>query len=349
MANIYELVTSKALASYWTVAAQYRSPYFGESKFPNKKKLGLKLEFVKGAKNAPVMLYPSALDAKVIPISRQGFTVQSEKMPFFKNSMLVNEEMRQELNMIAESNDTAINTIVERIYDDEMTLLENAALTREILRMQALTTGMISVNANGQALSYDYGLPTANKVEPTVKWDVAATADPIADINAWKLQISAKTGAELTEGLLNSVTLNYIQKAKAVKDIALANIANVPASISTARTLQILKEETGITFYVYDKGYDNDGKFTKFVADGTVVLMPESELGNTWFGTTPEESDLMSGVGTNASVTVVDTGVAITTSKEVDPVTVVTKASEIVLPSFEMADQVIIASVKTGE
>ena len=346
MAKIYDLVTSKALASYWTVASQYRSPYFGESKFPNKKKLGLKLEFVKGAKNAPVMLYPSALDAKVIPISRQGFEIQSEKMPFFKNSMLVNEEMRQELNMIAESNDTAIKTIVDRIYDDEMTLLENASLTREILRMQALTTGMISVNANGQALSYDYGLPVANKVTPKTLWTNAETADPIADINAWKLQISSKTGTELTEGLLNSVTLTYIQKAKAVKDMAFANIANTPASLSTARALQILKEETGITFYVYDKGYDNNGVFTKFVADGTVVLMPESDLGSTWFGTTPEESDLMGGVGTKASVNIVDTGVAVATYKEEDPVTVVTKVSEIVLPSFEMADQVIIASVK---
>lgn len=347
MAKIYDLVTSKAIASYWAVAQQYRTPYFGESKFPNKKKLGLKLDFVKGAKNAPVMLSPSALDAKVMPISRQGFTIQTEKMPFFKNSMLVNEEMRQELNMIAENNDTAISTIVERIYDDEMTLLENAALTREILRMQALTTGVISVKANGQALSYDYGMPEANKVQPTVKWDVAATADPITDINEWKLKISSTYGTELTEGLLNSVTLSYIQKAQAVKDIAFANIANTPATMSAARTLQVLKEETGITFYVYDKGYDNDGAFTKFVADGTVVLMPESQLGNTWFGTTPEESDLMGGVGTKASVTIADTGVAIATYKEEDPVTVVTKASEIVLPSFEMADQVIIASVKS--
>ena len=345
MAKIYDLVTSKALASYWTVASQYRTPYFGESKFPNKKKLGMKLEFVKGAKNAPVMLMPSALDAKVIPISRQGFEISTEKMPFFKNSMLVNEEDRQALNMLAESNNTAVNTIVDRIYDDEMTLLENASLTREIMRMQALTTGAITIASNGQNLSYNYGVPNANKVIPATKWNVSASADPIADINAWKLKISSTKGVELTEGLMNSVTLSYLQKSEAVKALVFANIANAPASISSARLLQFLKEETGITFYIYDKGWDNNGTFTKFVADGTVVLMPESDLGNTWFGTTPEESDLMGGVGTKASVTVVDTGVAVATYKEEDPVTVITKVSEIVLPSFEMADQVIIASV----
>lgn len=345
MAKIYDLVTSKALASYWTVASQYRTPYFGESKFPNKKKLGMKLEFVKGAKNAPVMLMPSALDAKVIPISRQGFEISTEKMPFFKNSMFVNEEDRQALNMLSESNNTAVNTIVDRIYDDEMTLLENASLTREIMRMQALTTGAITIASNGQNLSYNYGVPTANKVIPATKWNVSASADPIADINAWKLQISSTKGVELTEGLMNSVTLSYLQKSAAVKALVFANIANAPASISSARLLQFLKEETGITFYIYDKGWDNNGTFTKFVADDTVVLMPESDLGNTWFGTTPEESDLMGGVGTKASVTVVDTGVAVTTYKKEDPVTVETKVSEIVLPSFEMADQVIIASV----
>lgn len=349
MANIYDYVHAGAIASYWEAGAEYRKPYFGEGKFPNKKKLGMKLEFVKGAKNAPVMLMPSALDAKVIPVSRAGIEIQSERMPYFKNSMLVDEEMRQDLLMLSESNQIGLNSVVERIYDDETTLLENAALTREILRMQALTAGVISIQSNGQTLSYDYHLPTENKVTPTVKWDVAATADPIADINKWKLQIASTTGVEPTEGLLNSVTLSYIQKADSVKALAFSNIANVPASMSKARTLEILAQETGITFYVYDKGYDNNGAFTKFVADGTVVLMPEEDLGNTWFGTTPEEADLANGVGTKATVKLVDTGVALATYNEEDPVTVVTKAAELVLPSFERADQVIIASVKTAD
>lgn len=347
MAKIYDIVNSKAIATYWTVASQYRQPYFGEGKFPNAKKLGLDLEWVKGAKNTPVMLSPSALDAKVIPISRQGFEVVKEQIPFFKNSLLVNEKDRQMLNLIGEGNNEALKVLTERIYDDETTLLENAALTREIMRMQALTTGAITIAANGQNLSYNYGVPSANKKTPTVKWDVAETADPIGDINAWKLELAAK-GVDLTEMLINSVTLSYIQKAAAVKNLAFANIANMPAMVTTARAIELLEAETGLSVYVYDKGWDNGGAFTKFVADGTVVLMPSEKLGNTWFGTTPEESDLMSGVGTKASVSIVDTGVAVSTYKEEDPVTVITKVSEMVLPSFELADQIIIASVKTG-
>lgn len=73
-------------------------------------------------------------------------------------------------------------------------------------------------------------------------------------------------------------------------------------------------------------------------------MIPEGNLGNTWYGTTPEEADLMSG-GTAAEVQIVDTGVAITTIKEPHPVNVETIVSEIVLPSFETIDNIYIAKV----
>ena len=87
MAKIYDVITAKAIGNFWEASAPNREPYFGESKFPNRKKLGLELSWIKGAKNAPVMLMPSALDAKVIPVSRQGFEMPSAKIPFFKNRM----------------------------------------------------------------------------------------------------------------------------------------------------------------------------------------------------------------------------------------------------------------------
>lgn len=348
MANIFDFVTATEIGSYWTETANDRIPLFGETKFPNKKKLGLDLSWIKGSKGSPVMLSPSTFDAKVIPISRKGFEKYSEEMPFFKNSMIINEKDRQELNMVLASNNAgARDIILGRIFNDEATLLENASITREALRMQALTTGVISVSANGVSYNYNYGVPNDHKVTPAVKWDVSATADPIADINAWADLIENSTGVRPTEMLLNSVTFGYIQKANAVRQGIYANVSAVPNSANRAKVLEYVQTETGMTVYIYNKQYDNNGTMTKFVADGTVVLMPSENLGNTWFGTTPEESDLMS--GTDAVVSIVDTGVAVTTTKQTDPVNVVTKVSEIVMPSFEMADSIIIASVKTAD
>ena len=58
-----------------------------------------------------------------------------------------------------------------------------------------------------------------------------------------------------------------------------------------------------------------------------------------YYVATPEEVDLMAGIS-NAQVSVVNTGVAITTKQEVNPVSTDIIASEIVLPSFERMDAV---------
>ena len=72
-------------------------------------------------------------------------------------------------------------------------------------------------------------------------------------------------------------------------------------------------------------------------------MFPSGALGTSWFGTTPEESDLLASNVANVRIT--DTGVAVTTTKETDPVNVDTKVSMIFLPSFEAADQVFILDV----
>ena len=77
----------------------------------------------------------------------------------------------------------------------------------------------------------------------------------------------------------------------------------------------------------------------KYLPDGMVVVAPSGALGSIWYGTTPEEADLLSGQS-GASVSIVNTGVAITTELTVHPVNVNVYASEIVLPSFERMDAV---------
>lgn len=342
MPNIQDIITAREVGAYWIENQQYEEPYFGESKFPNRKKLGLDLSWIMGANKAPVALSLSAFDADVIPLVRGTVEKQSTNMPFFKNSYRIDEKLRQELNMVAESNPSALKVLLGRVFDDAGNLMRNAALTREMLRMQLLTTGVISLSDNGQAYTYDYNIPTTHKVNPTNKWNVPASADPIGDIEAWQEVIAEETGTKPMEVLMNSKTLASIAKADAIRNGIFLN-ASVSTTPTAKQVQQFLSDQLGITIFVYDKGYSKNGVFTKFVADGTVVLMPEQDLGSTWFGTTPEESDLMS--GSNAQVSVVDTGVAITTWKVADPVTVEIKASMICLPSFELANQVIIASV----
>lgn len=350
MATIYDYVTPKAEVAYWNEKEQEREPFLGEAIFPDKKQLGTSLEMIKGSKGTIRPLMLSAYDAKAIPLGREAFEVLQAEIPFFKNSKNINEKQRQALNnVIASGNEQAIRLILGEIFNDVNSLLMNASVGREMLRMQALTTGALAFSSNGQTLAFDYGVPEAHKVTPSVKWDVPATADPIGDIESWREILSQYNGTVANAMLCNSVTFGYLRNCVAIKD-AIYVLADGKITPTKNKVKEYLSGEfEGLTCYIYDKGYEDPatGAFTKFVPDGVVVLFPDKELGNTVFGTTPEESDLLNG-GTDAEVEIVDTGVAVTGIKEKDPVNVMTKVSQTVMPSFELADSIIIANVKTA-
>ncbi len=341
--TIFDLVTSQELVAYWETLARDREPYIGEELFPNQKKLGLDLKWIKGSKGLPVVLNVSAFDAQAIPRARIGFDRLTAQMPFFKESMYVDEELRQQLNMVIETGNQAyIDSIMSRVFDDETTLIEAAAVARERMRMMALTTGTISMAANGQTYSYDYGIPEGHKTTVTTPWATTST-DIIADIRGAMDKIQDDTGVRPTRALCNRKTWGYMLKNETIKK-SIFVLSNGQASLNDARLKAYLMDELELDVVVNDKRYKNEsGTATKYVADDTFVLFPAGTLGNTWFGTTPEESDLMS--GSVANVTVTNTGVAVTTMNKVDPVNVETKVTQICLPSFEAADEVYILDV----
>lgn len=342
--SIFDLIKAPELTSYWEEHIQDMPPYLGEELFPADKKLGLKLDWIKGANGLPVVLKPSAFDAGAVPRARIGFDKLSTQMPFFKESTYVDEELRQELNMVLETGNQAyIDAVVRRVFADETHLLEGARARREEMRMMALTTGAIAITANGQAYNYDYGMPADHKSTVTISWSTT-TSDPIEDMRTAMDKIEDDTGIRPTRGVCTRKTWGYLRKnEKIIKSIFVLSNGQVSA-LSDARLSQYLMDELGLELIVYGKRYKNDaGAATQFVPDDTVVLFPSGNLGTTWFGTTPEESDLMGGKVANVSIT--DVGVAVTTIEKADPVNVETKVTMICLPSFEAADSVYILDV----
>ena len=346
MPNIFDLVTSRDIVAYWENMSQNRAPFVGEQLFPADKKLGLSLEWINGNSGIPIVLNLSAFDAQVIPRGREGFSVSSMNMPFFKESMYVDEELRQQLNMVLETGNTAyIDVVMNRLFNDEIKLIEAARSQRERMRMSTLTTGAITLASNGQAVSYDYGVPAGHKATVNTSWG-AAGATPIADIRAWMDAIENGTGVRPTRAICNSSVWSALLADASIKNTIFVYSQGV-STISDNALTNFLKDQLDLSVYVNNKRYKNEaGVSTKFVADDTFVLFPEGALGKTWFGTTPEESDLFSGSVANVSIT--DTGVAVTTMKKADPVNVETKVSMICLPSFESADQIFIADTSAS-
>lgn len=341
--TIFDLVNAKEIAGYYQEKNANTAPFLGETLFPNKKKLGLTLSWLKGSKGIPVALKLAGFDTKAVPRPRAGIDKATADMPFFKESMYVDEEQRQELNkVLGTGNQAYIDTIVNKIYDDKSTLIDAAAVSRERMRMMLLTTGTVSISSNGQAYDYNYGLDAAQKKTVTKSWS-DPTADIIADIENWQEDRETATGIKPTRAICDRQTWGYIKKNAGILK-AIFPLSDGNAHLSSARLREYLTTELELDVVVYSKKFKDDkGLVIPYIPAETFVLLPPGELGNTWFGTTPEESDLMSsGV---ANVAIVDTGVAVTTMKSADPVNVETKVTQICLPDFPTADQIFIADV----
>ena len=337
--TIFDLIKSQELAAYWTELSQDKDPYVGEELFPSDKKRGLDLKWIKGSKGLPVVLKTSAFDVAAIPRTRIGFEKLSAEMPYFKESMYIDEELRQDLNMVLETGNQAyIDSVINNVFDDEMKLLDGARASRERMRMMALTTGTIAMTANGQNYSYDYNV--SHKGDAAVSWSDTANADPIEDLRLAQQSVLDDTGVKSTRAICNSVTWRQLRNNQKILK-AIFVLTEGVGSISDKKLKEYLLDELELDVVINDKRYvDEQGAQKKYVPDETFVLFPEGDLGKTWFGTTPAESDLLS--SSVANVSIVDNGVAITTSQSVDPVNVETIVSMICLPSFEAADQVYI-------
>lgn len=336
--TIFDLITAADITAYWETMANQRAPYVGEQLFPAQKQLGLNLEWINGNSGIPVVLNLSAFDANVIPRAREGFSINKAQMPFFKESFYIDEELRQQLNMVMDSGKSAyIDLVMNRIFNDAVKLLEAASAQRERMRMSALTTGALTLASNGQNVTYDYGIPSTHKKTVGTSWG-ASGATPIDDIRSYQDLIEGDTGVRPTRAICNSTVWSQLLADASIKNTIFVYSQGV-STVSDKALTAFLEEQLGLSVYVNNKFYKNEnGVKTKFVADSTFALFPEGPVGNTWFGTTPEESDLLSSSIANVSIT--DLGVAVTTMKKSDPVNVETKVSMISMPSLEAADQI---------
>lgn len=345
--NVFDAIQPKEIQVYWNAGVSDRKPYLGEMLFPHKKQLGLDLSWIKGSQGLPIALKPSAFDSETRLRDRVGFEELATEMPFFKEGTLIKEKDRQELNKVqASGNQAYIDIIIGKIFDDVTGLVDGARVQAERMIMQLLSSGKIGVKANKLDYDYDYKMKAENKeiLLTTDRWSELATANPVEDIERWMDVVEDATGSRPTKAICTKKTFNYIKNNAAIrKDLNPIGSENIIMTNSMIE--EYLEMKLGLKVIVYNKKFKSEaGVSTQFFPDDVFTLIPDGNLGNLYFGTTPEESDLMG--GTDAKVEIVNTGVAITTVKKTDPVNVFTKVSAIMLPSFESIDGVFIATVK---
>ena len=343
-----DVFTAESVAANWTEAASNATPYYGAGLFPAKKKAGLDLKWICGNKGLPVSLAPSAFDTKSSLRDRIGIKLNKAEMAFFRESMLVKEADEQEILRVQDAGDPYAVDVLERVFDDAQTLIDGANVVPERMIMQLLAPlgGKmgIEIQADGVDYTYNYDPDGSWKkqhyleLKGTAKWSASDTCDPMQVLEDAMDAQEALSGNRPAVVLMSKATFQMMKQSKKLRDNILSQNLTANVNYSTARVKAYVEEELQVTLVIYSKQYrKEDGTAAKFYPDNILMLLPDGELGSTYYGTTPEERTLMQDIG--ADVTLVNTGVAVAVTRTNDPVHTKTTVSEIVLPSFERMEE----------
>lgn len=358
---INEVYNTPSIAAYITQAYSNRIPFLGEAYFPNKKKMGIDLAWIKTHKGLGVALKPSNFDA--IPTVRPRGKAQKtkEEMLLYRESMVIKEHDLMELSRIKDSSDPYLQPVIDSMYDDTRNLVEGAEISAERMRMNLLApeNGVMQIVvplADNTLATYDYDpdgtWKSTNYLELTGSdtWD-NPTAKPLNDIRKG-VQYLASIGVTATDIIGNSTTFDYLLENEQIKNALISISGQAISFIDEDTAKEVLRRKMGLSRTTYDKMYqDYDETQKKFYPDNYVTILGSGQLGNTWRGTTPEElttiGNFMNAPQAPVDIAVLDSGIAVAVQNEYKPsFTVTTTASQIVLPSFEGMDSIFVIKVK---
>jgi len=353
---VKEAVNAKSIALAATHEASNDIPYLGLRWFPEDKKVGLDLKWIKTHKGLPVSLAPSNFDALPVIRAREGLKTEKTQMAFFREEMQITEEDQQEIDRIKDANDPYLENALQSIYDDTTTLLSGAQVVPERMRMSLLSAAggspKIAIESDGVQYSYNYDpdgswrLNNYAVLSGTSMWSDTTNSKPITDLIAARKKLQKK-GIVASYVLMNSNTFQYLIDNAQVRAAIIAYQPSGTVLIDDDNVKAIVKNRCKLTIVVYDKMFkDEAGTEHYFYPDDKVTLLPDRALGKTWFGTTPEERTARQ--VSDVDVAIYGKGIAIATKSEYGPPakdSVI--ASVIVLPSFEQMDSIYVLQVIT--
>lgn len=363
--QLSEIYNTRLIASYQTEAASNRIPYLGVAYFPDKKKMGIDLKWLKTHKGIGIALKPSNFDAIPTVRPRGKAEMTQEEMPLFRESKLVKETDLMELSRIADQNDPYLQQVIDSVYGDANELIEGAEISAERMRMQLLAPAKGDVKitvgmADNMMYSYEYDegdeWKGTNYLEltSTDKWTDTTSSKPMNDIRK-AIEYLASVGITATTIISNSKTFNYLLETDQIKSALVTVTAQAINFVDESSVKELLRRRLGVEWIIYDKMYtDYDGKQQKFYPDDYITVLGSGTLGSTWRGTTPEEVTTLSNIvdipQAPVDITVLPSGIAVAIQTEYKPsFAVTTTASQIVLPSFEGMDSIYVIKVAGEE
>lgn len=239
--------------------------------------------------------------------------------------------------------------LAKYVYDD-LNTLGNAVLARvELMRMDLVQNGSITINENGLNFTIDGGVPSTNKV--SYNWSSDAH-DILGDIQTMVDLASAK-GQIVNKVVTSRKIVRFMQKNKGIQ-AAINSALGVGAYVTDAQINTLMQQMFGFSIEIDEDMYAtttvSNGIVTRgsarFFADNKFVMMTTNNgsVGTGLWGITPEEESY--GIGFEKSAKQFITFAQWETA---DPVALWSKASGMFVPALANPDGHVIATISFTE
>lgn len=347
MLTIGDIENPTSIIAWWNDRANERKPYLYQSIFDLVYSTTDTTKLYFGEESKLRMMTATTEDVSSVKLGNRGFESESYSLIPFKNHKGMNEKRRRDINRALANNASRdeIAAITRTQYNDLTDLLTFGYGTREIMAMQALTTGKIVVNgddgngSNSLLYTRDFHMPEEHKdIQVGTEWGTK-DSKPLDDIQVQMDKISDDNGTTIGIAFMNGRTFRKLGNSGEVVSTLTDGRATDGVALSQSAVLNLVEETLGIKVVIYNKGIGTD----RFIPDNTVVLAPEGPLGRMVWTDTNEDMGLVGDPTVQLSRT--NDGISIYTDRIHDPVSTLVHVSQNILPAFDKVRNVMVMNV----
>jgi hypothetical protein len=287
-------------------------PYFGATKFANKRTENKKLEFIKGYKEHSRLAPLSQLDVNPTKKGREGFSVINSEIPFIRFYKDLDEQTQDDINRAYSMAQTfkndgirALRDVIGEVYNDTFHLVKDVRATAEFMRMQVLQTNglhITSVDYDNNTVKFDasFDIPgdttwdTDHNFQASTPWEDNA-AKPLEDIVEAIRKARKLNGTVIKEILPSGRLFEALLISPEVRE-QLSSVLGVKVDAVNIDSITswINSKSGGSVKILNPYDYNNsaigyDGTTTNFVNDDKIILLPAGTVGGLWHAPTPAE------------------------------------------------------------
>ena len=344
MPDILELFNQKTVLDYMK-ERKYQTYSVGEALFPEDKHDTLEFEYLVGANELPVVAKVHSFDTEA-EIGSLDAAKQALEAAYIKKKYQITEKDLIALQFPRTQQEQQY--LMQRVFN----LIDKAAndvrARVELMRMQALTTGKLSLALNTatgtpSTVTVDYGVPTAHQeaLSGTNIWG-SGTEDILGDIERWANALDITPTRVLTSKkiagimLRNAKIIGYLYGAGSAR---VANLADLNSFFIQQGLPTIAVYESSANTKYREQNANGTYTTKSYFPDNKFVMFGDGRLGETLYGPTPEESRLIRSAS-DVEMTSIGKVIGMVYEEGKDPISTWAKAAATAIPSFPEAQNV---------